>query len=125
MACFVRPALFGLGLVIGIIAAAEAQSISALPPRGPSTAPTAKTPPFSSTQSVYPKPGGNSVWRDQHYHPAQQYDADKSQHPYSTSIGPKPGSNSSTGENHYQPTDEDSDPARHPYTAKGVGPKPN
>ena len=122
MASLLKSSVLSLGLLAGAVAAAQAQSVSALPPAG--GAPQASPPPVtSSTQGVLPKPGGNSVWQEEHYQGPSDYDADKSQHPYSTSIGPKPGSHSSGDEQHYQATDQDALPARHPYTG-GMGPKP-
>jgi hypothetical protein len=125
MRSLIKSSALGLGLLIGITASAHAQSVSALPPAG--TAPAVTTPPpvTSSTQSFYPKPGGNAVWQEEHYQPPAGYAADKSQHPYSTSIGPKPGSHSSGDDEHYQATDGDSSPARHPYTTSGMGPRPH
>ena len=123
MPSLLKSSVLSLGLLAGVVTVAQAQSVSALPPTSGAT--TASPPPVtSSTQSVYPKPGGNTVWHDEHYQPPVGYDADKTQHPYSTSIGPKPGSHSSGEDQHYQATDQDATPGRHPYTATGVGPKP-
>ncbi|MBV9198507.1 MAG: hypothetical protein JO320_05145 [Alphaproteobacteria bacterium] len=122
MASLLKSSVLSLGLLAGAVAAAQAQSVSALPPT--SGAPTAYPAPVTSaTQGVFPKPGGNSVWQEEHYQPSASYDADKTQHPYSTSIGPKPGSHSSGQDEHYQSTEQDASPARHPYTG-GMGPKP-
>jgi hypothetical protein len=118
-----KATVLGFGLLAGVAATAQAQSVSALPPTSPPTGQTSTTPPFSSTQSIYPKPGGSQVWQEEHYQPKADYDADKAQHPYSTSIGPKPGAHSSGGEEGYKATDDDKAPGRHPYTAN-VGPKP-
>ena len=122
MPALLKSMLLGLGLLAGAAMTANAQSVSALPPTGSAAAP-ATTPSYSSTKIV-PKPGGSSVWQEQRYQPGPDYDADKSQHPYSTSIGPKPGSHSSGGEEGYKATDADKDPARHPYTAN-MGPRPH
>lgn len=122
MASLLKTSVLSLGLLAGAVVAAQAQSVSSLPPAG--GAPQASPPPItSSTQGVFPKPGGNAVWQDEHYQAPANYEADKVQHPYSTSIGPKPGSHSSGQDEHYQSTDEDALPARHPYTG-GMGPKP-
>jgi hypothetical protein len=118
-----KSMVLGTGLLVGLAAAAHAQSVSALPPTSPAAAPTARSPVYSSTQSVYPRPGGMEVLREEHYKPPAGYGADPSQHPYSTSIGPKPGSHSSGQDEHYQSTGEDSAPSRHPYTSN-TGPKP-
>jgi hypothetical protein len=124
MSSLLKSTALSVGLLAGIATAAQAQSVSSLPPASGAT-PAAPAPvTSSSTQSVLPKPGGNAVWQEQHYQPSANYEADKTQHPYSTSIGPKPGAHSSGVDEHYQSTDQDSAPGRHPYTATGVGPKP-
>jgi hypothetical protein len=92
-----------------------------LPPSGSAAGQIVTPPPSSTTQSFFPKPGGNQIWEEQHYQPKAGYDADAVQHPYSTSIGPKPGAHSSGQDVHYKTTDEDAAPSRHPYTAPGVG----
>jgi hypothetical protein len=119
-----KSAVLGFGILAGVGATAHAQSVSALPPSGPAAGQIVTPPPSSTTQSFFPKPGGNQVWEEQHYQPKAGYDADAAQHPYSTSIGPKPGAHSSGQDVHYKTTDEDAAPSRHPYTAPGVGPKP-
>lgn len=124
MSSLLKITVLGLGLLAGGAATAYAQSVSALPPTSPGTAPAPATPPISSSQSFGPNPGVNSSWKEEHYNPPSGYDADKSQHPYSTSIGPQPGSHSSGQDVHYQATDADNDPRRHPYTSN-IGPKPN
>jgi hypothetical protein len=124
MSTSLKSAFITLGLFAGVAAAAHAQSVSALPPTGTPSGQTAKTPPFTSNQSVFPKPGGNAVWQEKHYQPPAGYNADATQHPYSTSIGPKPGSHTSGPDVHYESTGEDAATARHPYTVPGMGPKP-
>ena len=125
MASLLKASVLGLGLLTGVTATAYAQSVSSLPPAG--VAPVATTPPpvTSSTQSFYPKPGGNALFQENRSELSPGYDSDKTQHPYSTSIGPKPGSHSSGQDEHYQATDEDSTPARKPYSTSGTGPRPN
>ncbi len=126
MPSLLKSTFLGLGLLTGVAAAASAQSVSSLPPAG-GVVPgqTAITQPYGSTQSFYPKPGGNQVWKEEHYQPPAAYDADKAAHPYSTSIGPRPGSHSSGVDQHYQTSDRDALPAQHPYTSTGVGPRAN
>jgi hypothetical protein len=118
-----KSMVLGTGLLAGVAASAHAQSVSALPPTSPPSEQTARSPVYSSTQSVYPRPGGMEVLREEHYQPPANYDSNKSQHPYSTSIGPKPGSHSSGQDEHYQSTGDDAVPSRHPYTSN-TGPKP-
>ncbi len=125
MTSMVKSTVLSLGLVAGFAMAAQAQSVSSLPPGGEAPAQTAVTQPYGSTQSFLPKPGGGSVWKEEHYQPPADYASNPADHPYSTSIGPKPGSHSSGVDRHYQASDWDNQRAEHPYTAPGVGPKPN
>ncbi len=125
MPSLLKSTALGLALLAGVAATAYAQSVSSLPPAAGATAPTTPPPVTSSTQSFYPKPGGNGIWQEQHYQPSAAYDTEKAQHPYSTSIGPKPGSHSSGQDEHYQATEQDAAPARRPYTSTGNGPRPN
>jgi len=115
-----KSAVLGFGLLAGVGATAHVQSVSALPPTSPATGQIVTPSPSSTTQSFFPKPGGNQAWEEQHYQPNAGYDADAAQHPYSTSVGPKPGAHSSGQDAHYQATDEDAAPSRHPYTAHPV-----
>ena len=123
MPSLLKSSVVSLGLLAGLAVAAQAQSVSSLPPAGGAT--TASPPPATSpAPTAFPRPGGNATWQEEHYQPSAGYEADQTQHPYSTSIGPKPGANSSIQEEHYKSTDQDSASGRHPYTATGVGPKP-
>ncbi len=127
MSSMLKSALLGVGLLAGTALAAQAQSVSSLPPAGsvqviPQTAATA---PYGSNQSYYPKPGGNAVWKDEGYHPPADYATNPADHPYSTSIGPKPGSHSSGVDVPYRATAWDAMPAHHPYDSAGMGPRAN
>ena len=121
MSSLLKSTVLSLGVLAGTAAVALAQSVSALPPSSPATAPTAATPPSST--KIFPTRRQHDVARRTRQ-PAAGYEADKSQHPYSTSIGPQPGSHSSGKDVHYQATDGDNAPSRHPYTSN-LGPKPN
>ncbi|MGA7260917.1 MAG: hypothetical protein WA709_29820 [Stellaceae bacterium] len=123
MSNLLKSAVLSLGVLAGTAAVALAQSVSALPPSSPATGPTAATPP-ASTYKIFPNPGNNTTWQEERAQPTAGYEADKSQHPYSTSIGPQPGSHSSGKDEHYQASDGDNAPSRHPYTSN-FGPKPN
>lgn len=123
MSSLVKSTVLSLGLLAGAATAAHAQSVSSLPPSGSPAAPTA-APAYSSTTKILPNPGGGSSWQEEHYQAPPNYNADSSQHPYSTSIGPKPGAHSSGGEENYKPTDADKEPGRHPYTSN-MGPRLN
>jgi hypothetical protein len=97
MSSLLKSTVLSLGVLAGTAAVALAQSVSALPPSGPATV---STPSNSNNQ------------------------ADKWQHPYSTSVGPQPGSSSAGKDEHYEATDADKEPSRHPYTST-LGPRPH
>jgi hypothetical protein len=122
MSSLLKSAVLSLGVLAGTAAVALAQSVSSLPPSSPATAPTAAAP--QSSAKIFPNPGNNTTWQEEHAQPAGGYEADRSQHPYSPSIGPQPGSHSSGKDVHYEATDGDNAPSRHPYTAN-LGPKLN
>jgi hypothetical protein len=100
MSSLLKSTVLSLGVLAGTAAVALAQSVSSLPPSGPTT------------------------WQEERAQPAVGYEADSSQHPYSPSIGPQPGSHSSGKDVHYEATDGDNAPSRHPYTSN-LGPKTN
>jgi hypothetical protein len=86
---FIRSTVLGVGLLVGVSAIAHAQSVSALPPTSPETAPTATMPPVSSAK-IIPSPGNNGEWKNEHYTAAPS-DTDPGRHPYSTPrFGPAP-----------------------------------
>ena len=123
MSSILRSTLLSVGLLAGTALAAQAQSVSSLPPAG-GVPQTPVTQP-SSSALVGPNPGKGSSWTEEHYQPPADYASNSTYHPYSTSIGPKPGSHSSGADVHYQATDADAAPSAHPYTANGVGPRAN
>ena len=112
-----KSAVLSLGVLAGGAAVALAQSVSALPPSSPDT-------PTYSTSKIVPNPGNSKNWQVQRPQSRAEYEADKSQHPYSTSIGPQPGAHSSGKDQHYETTDGDKSPTRHPYTSN-IGPRLN
>jgi hypothetical protein len=124
MPSMLKSTILSIGLLAGTTLAAQAQSVSSLPPGGGEPQ-SAVTQPYASNQSFYPKPGGNSVWKEEHAQVPADYDTNAADHPYSTSIGPKPGSHSSGKDEHYQASQWDAAPAQHPYDATGVGPRAN
>ncbi len=125
MTSLLKSTILGVGLLTGVALAAQAQSVSSLPPGGGAPAPGAVTQPYSSTQTISPNPGGNVSIPNEHYQPPADYAANRADHPYSTSIGPQPGSHSSGKDVPYQASAWDAQPAQHPYTTPGFGPKPN
>ena len=117
MSSLLKSTVLSLGVLTGTAAVALAQSVSALPPGGPAT-------PSYSAGKIVPSTGNNAKWQEQRGQPAASDQADKWQHPYSTSVGPQPGSHNSGKDEHYDSTAADNDPSRHPYTGN-LGPRPH
>ena len=89
MNSLLKSTVLGVGLLAGIAATAQAQSISALPPNSPPAAPAAATPPASSAK-IYPSPGNAAAWGEPHYQPTEA-DKDPARHPYTMPhFGPAP-----------------------------------
>ena len=96
MMSLLKSTVLGAGLLAGLAASANAQSVSALPAGG-STLPSygstlpvqnAHTGIAGSTQSSYPKPGGGGLWKEGHYQsPAQSATG---AYPSTNETGPKP-----------------------------------
>lgn len=80
MASVLKSTVLSFGLLAGLAAAANAQSVSALPAEGNTPPSYDRTLPVQnahtgiagSTQSFYPKPGGGAIWTEGHYQPAAQ-----------------------------------------------------
>jgi hypothetical protein len=84
-----KAAVLGAGLLIGLAGTAFAQSVASLPPTEPSTA-AAATKPAVLTAKIFPDPGTNSSWKEEHYQ-ATQSDKDPGKHPYTMDhFGPAP-----------------------------------
>ncbi len=91
-----KSTVLSVGLLAGLAAVANAQSVSALPSDGntpPSYGGTlsvqnAHTGIAGSTQSFYPKPGGGGLWKEGRYQtPAQPATG---AYPVTNETGPKP-----------------------------------
>jgi hypothetical protein len=80
MQSFVKSMVLSVGLLAGTLATAQAQSVANLPPTSYVPAPTATTPAASSAM-IYPSPGNNGTWQEQHY-TAKEGDKDPGLHPY-------------------------------------------
>ena len=86
---WLKSAVLGAGLLTGLAGTAFAQSVASLPPSAPATAPTTTAPAVSNAK-IYPDPGSNSSWKEQHYQ-VKQSDKDPGRHPYTTDhLGPAP-----------------------------------
>jgi hypothetical protein len=77
-----KSTVMGVGLLAAVTVTANAQSVSALPPTSPETAPTATMPPVSADK-ITPNPGNNAAWQEQHYTAAPPSNDDPAKHPYS------------------------------------------
>jgi len=79
MVSLLRSTALGVALLAGLAATAYAPSVSALPNGNPPPSyeemlqsQNAHTGIAGSTQSVYPKPGGGGLWKEDHYPPPEQ-----------------------------------------------------
>lgn len=114
MHSLLKSTVLGVGLLAGVSATAHAQSVSTVPPTSPATAPTATTAPVVSSAKIYPNPGRNTEWIEEHHQATE-----------SAKIYPNPGRNSEWVEGHSQATETDNDRGRHPYSGGHFGPPPN
>jgi len=125
MHTIVKSALLGFGLAVGAGLAAQAQSVSSLPPAGaqPATAPPVAV---SAPTIGGPNPGSNvSIANTSAYHKPPDYDSNRNYHPYSSSGGgPNPGSNVPANSEPYTPSATAESLAGHPYSPGGAGPNP-
>jgi opacity protein-like surface antigen len=91
MVSILKSTVLSVGLLAALAAAANAQSVSALPPDGNTTpsygtvqTQNAHTGIAGSTQSFYPKPGGGGIWKE----PSAQ--SVTGAYPSMNETGPKP-----------------------------------
>jgi len=92
MVSVLKSTVLGVGLLVGLAATGNAQSVSALPPDGNTPqsyggtlpAQNAHTGIAGSTQSFYPKPGGGGIWKE----PSAQ--SITGAYPSMNETGPKP-----------------------------------
>jgi hypothetical protein len=90
-----KSTVLGVALLAGAAFAAQAQSVSSLPPTG--SAPTASAPTQAPTSppSIGLSPGASSTPTAAHYQSPTPYASNPAEHPYSASVdkamaGPKP-----------------------------------
>ena len=90
MRSLLKSTVMGVGLLAAVTVTANAQSVSALPPTSPDTAPTATMPPVSSAK-IIPSPGNETATQQEQY-TAVPSDNDPARHPYTASprFGPAP-----------------------------------
>jgi hypothetical protein len=121
MSNLLKSTVLGVALLAGIAATAHAQSVSALPPTSPATAPSVATTPAYSSSKIYPNPGNGVTWQEEHYQ------ATGAQDPYSRSIGPQPGNQSSLAPlpGDAPQANATNEPGQRPYSTTHFGPAPN
>jgi len=90
MPSMLKSTLLSIGLLAGTALAAQAQSVSSLPPNGGAPTQSAVTQPYTSTQKISPDPGSGTAWKQEHYQPPGDYASNPADHPYSAVLGPKP-----------------------------------
>ena len=96
-----KSTVLSVGLLVSLAATAHAQSVTALPPGGGSSAETqtppqpTRSPALGSPQSFFPKPGGGELIKAEHQQP--QPDSDANNPAYHSAggqgrpwLGPKP-----------------------------------
>jgi hypothetical protein len=113
MSSLLKSTVLGLALLGGVAATAHAQSVSALPPTGPATAPSAAAVPAYSSSRMNPDPGGSVNWQAQHSQPTA-----------SVKMSPDPGGSVNWQQEHTA-TGSDNSAASAPYSATHFGPAPN
>jgi hypothetical protein len=114
MSSLLKSTVLGLALLGGVAATAHAQSVSALPPTSPATAPSAPTAPAYSSNRMNPDPGGSVNFPAEHYQSAA-----------TPKMSPDPGGGVNWQQEHYNGNAADNAPARQPYSTTHFGPAPN
>jgi hypothetical protein len=92
MVSLLKPMVLSIGLSAGLVATANAQSVSTLPPDsnpppssyGAMPAQNFHTGIAGSTQSYYPRPGGSQLWKEDHSQPSAA-----GAYPYTSGAAPK------------------------------------
>jgi hypothetical protein len=90
-----KSTVLGVALLAGTAFAAQAQSVSSLPPSGSAPTANAATQPPTSPPSVGLSPGAGPAWKAEHIQSSAPYMSNPAEHPYSASVdkamaGPKP-----------------------------------
>jgi len=94
MPSMLKSTVLGVALLAGTVLAAQAQSVSSLPPTGGAPTQSAAPPP-ASPPNVGLSPGASSTPTEPHYQSSAPYASNPAEHPYSASVdkamaGPKP-----------------------------------
>ncbi len=90
-----KSTVLGVALLAGTAFAAQAQSVSSLPPNGSAPTASATTQPPASPPNVGLSPGAGPAWKVEHSQSPAPYASNPAEHPYSASVdkamaGPKP-----------------------------------
>ncbi len=82
-----KATVLSVGLLGATVLAAQAQSVSSVPPTGPVT--SAAPAPIVSTQRIVPEPGGSVNIRAEHFQSSANTASTLVDHPYSGSVDHK------------------------------------
>ena len=94
MPSMLKLTVLGVALLAGTALAAQAQSVSSLPPTGGAPTQSASAP-LASPPNVGLSPGAGPAWKAEHIQSPAPYASTPTDHPYSASVdkvmaGPKP-----------------------------------
>jgi len=94
MPSMLKSTVLGVALLAGTVLAAQAQSVSSLPPTGGASTQSAATP-LASPPNLGLSPGAGPAWKAEHIQSSAPYTSNPAEHPYSASVdkamaGPKP-----------------------------------
>ena len=95
MPSMLKSTVLGVALLAGAALAAQAQSVSSLPPTGAASTQSAATQIPASPPSIGLSPGASSTPTATHIESSAPYASNPAEHPYSASVdkamaGPKP-----------------------------------
>jgi hypothetical protein len=95
MPSMLKSTVLGLALMAGTALAAQAQSVSSLPPSGGAPMQSAAAQTAASPPSIGLSPGASQTPTAAHYQSPAPYTSNPAEHPYSASVdkamaGPKP-----------------------------------
>jgi hypothetical protein len=95
MPSMLKSTVLGVALLAGTVLAAQAQSVSSLPPNGSAATASAPAQSPASPPSIGLSPGASATPTAPHYQSPAPYASNPAEHPYSASVdkamaGPKP-----------------------------------
>jgi len=86
MPSMLKSTVLSIGLLAATALAAQAQSVSSLPPNGGAPTDSAATQPNVSPPSIGLSPGATSAPKVEHYEAAMPYASSPADHPYSAAV---------------------------------------